>query len=100
MSKEHIVHYKKGMKSRTDWQRISAMTDADIDYSDIPKTDVNYWAKAEVILPKQKIHVGMRFDPEVIAWFKKQGPRYQSRINAVLKMYIAAQEQKESQNFR
>jgi uncharacterized protein (DUF4415 family) len=29
-------------------------------------------------------------DEDVLAWFKAQGPRYQSRMNAVLRAYMAA----------
>jgi uncharacterized protein (DUF4415 family) len=34
--------------------------------------------------------ISLRIDPEVYSWFRKQGPRYQSRINAVLKAYMEA----------
>ncbi len=30
----------------------------------------------------------MRFDPDVIEWFRTQGPRYQTRMNAVLRAYM------------
>ena len=29
----------------------------------------------------------MRFDPDVVEWFRK-GPRYQTRMNAVLRAYM------------
>ncbi len=38
ISKEHIVKYKKGMPNKTDWARVNAMTDDEIDYSDNPAT--------------------------------------------------------------
>lgn len=91
MSKEHIVRYRKGMKDRTDWARIDAMTDEDIDYSDCPPLGENFWKNAKLILPEPKVSVGVRFDRKVVDWFKKQGPGYQSRMNAVLKTYMEAQ---------
>ena len=30
----------------------------------------------------------MRFNPDVLAWFRAQGPRYQTRINTVLRAYM------------
>ena len=33
-----------------------------------------------------------RLDPEVLAWFRTQGPGYQTRMNAVLKAYMEAAE--------
>jgi len=32
-----------------------------------------------------------RLDREVLDWFKRQGPRYQTRMNAVLRAYVNAQ---------
>jgi len=41
-------------------------------------------------MPEAKVPVSIRVDRAVLDWFKAQGPRYQSRINAVLKAYVAA----------
>jgi len=93
MSKERIVRYKKGMKDDTDWARIAAMTDDDIDYSDCPPLGEDFWKNAKLIMPEPKasVSVGVCFDRAIINWFKKQGPGYQSRMNAVLKTYVEAQ---------
>jgi uncharacterized protein (DUF4415 family) len=32
--------------------------------------------------------ISLRVDTDVLTWFKAQGPRYQSRINAVLRSYM------------
>lgn len=61
-----------------------------IDYSDIPETDENFWAKATVHLPKKKQSITIRIDPEVIEWFKDEGRGYQTKINAILRSYIQA----------
>lgn len=91
MSKEHIVRYRKGMKSRTDWDRVYAMTDDDIDYSDCPPLDVDFFATAKLVWPPSKVSLGVRFDCDVVDWFKKQGSGYQTRMNAVLRTYMEAQ---------
>ncbi len=36
------------MHTNTDWQRIDAMTDNDIDYSDIPELDDGFFQQAVV----------------------------------------------------
>jgi len=43
-------------------------------------------------LPKQsrKSAISLRVDPEVLDWFRDQGPGYQTRINAVLRAYMEA----------
>lgn len=39
-------------------------------------------------VPKQPI--SLRVDEDVLDWFKAQGPRYQSRMNAVLRAYMTS----------
>jgi len=36
----------------------------------------------------QKIPISIRVDPEVIDFFRKTGPGYQTRINAVLRAFM------------
>jgi uncharacterized protein (DUF4415 family) len=38
--------------------------------------------------------VTLRIDPDVIAWFRKAGAGYQTRINAVLRAYMIAKSQR------
>ncbi len=92
MKEGRIIRGSKSRKSQTDWARVEAMTDEEIDCSDNPETDEAFWASAELIMPEHKVKLGVRFDKKVVNWFKKQGPGYQSRMNAVLKTYIEAQE--------
>ena len=40
-------------------------------------------------VPK-KVLLSLRIDADVIAWFKKQGAGYQSRMNALLRAYMEA----------
>ena len=50
------------------------------------------WARATVFVPpSQRRMVTMRIDEDVISWFSQFGRGYQSRINEVLKAYVAAQ---------
>ena len=36
---------------------------------------------------RRKSAISLRVDPEVLSWFKAQGPGYQTRMNAVLRAY-------------
>jgi len=38
----------------------------------------------------RKALLSLRIDADVIAWFRKQGPGYQSRMNALLRAYMEA----------
>jgi len=77
--------------SKTDWAGLDAMTDEDIDTSDIPPLDEEFFANAELRMPKAKSQISMRVDSDVLAWFKEQGTDYQARMNAVLRLYMEAQ---------
>ena len=73
-------------RGRTAWERLRQMSDRDIDYSDIPGTDEKFWANAGVVVPT----LSVRLDEDVVDWFKRQGPGYQTRMNAVLRSYVQA----------
>lgn len=74
-------------KSKTDWARVKAMKDSEIDFSDSPHLDKDFFKKA-VLWPGTKKQITLRLDPDVIEFFKKQGRGYQSTINAVLRKYV------------
>ncbi|WJR66063.1 BrnA antitoxin family protein [Neorhizobium sp. CSC1952] len=86
----------RGEKSLTDWARVEAMTDEDIDraIADDPDweefKDID-WSKAEIVVPAQKKSISIRVDEDVIDFFKSTGKGYQTRINAVLKHYVREQ---------
>lgn len=82
--------------SGTDWERLRRMTDAEIESNarsdpDNPPTTASFWRNAKVILPERKHLTAIRIDPDVLSWFKAQGKGYQTRMNAVLRAYVAAQ---------
>lgn len=79
------------MKSRTNWNRLGKMRDDEIDVSDIPRVDRDIFKTMVVRMPKPKELVSIRIDPDVLNWFRHQGGRYQTRINAVLRSYVEAQ---------
>jgi len=78
---------KKSSKKRseTDWARIDALRDEDIDFSDIPEQGEEFFEAAMLRLPKKTVCI--RLDADVLEWFKAQGKGYQSRINAVLRAH-------------
>ncbi len=77
--------------SLTDWERVDAMTDEEIDTSEIPPLDEEFFANATLRLPEAKAAVTIRLDADVLDWFRSQGKGYQTRINTVLRRYVNAQ---------
>lgn len=81
--------------SRTDWARVRALKDRDIKLStEHPEAKVRHIVRGIVrrglkpVPPKAAI--ALRLDADVLAWFKSQGPGYQTRINAVLRAFKEA----------
>jgi uncharacterized protein (DUF4415 family) len=90
--KEKIIRttLSERRKSKTDWKRLRAMRDEDIDYSDIPELDENFWKHAKLVLPEPKDRLTIRLDHDIVTWLKRQGHGYQTRINAILRSYMEA----------
>jgi len=63
------------------------MPDEEIDTSDIPPLDEEFFANAKLRLPEGKVPLVISVDADVIEWFKLQGEEYQSLINAALRIY-------------
>jgi uncharacterized protein (DUF4415 family) len=77
-------------KGATDFERLRALRDADIDFSDIPKLGKSFWKRARLVMPEPKERLTIRVDHDVVEWLKKNGPGYQTRINAILRSYMEA----------
>jgi uncharacterized protein (DUF4415 family) len=75
---------------KSDLKRIDALRDEDIDYTDIPALDEDFFKEARVVVSPGKKQLTLRLDADVLAWLKAQGKGYQSRINAILRMYYEA----------
>ena len=72
-------------------KKLQNMTDKDIDYSDIAKTDEDFWKNAKLVLPEKKA-ISIRLDSDVLEWLKADGKGYQSRINKILRFYMEHQQ--------
>jgi uncharacterized protein (DUF4415 family) len=68
------------------------------DPDDAPDMSTPYWvakfkdaviSHGKPILPAQKVSVTIELDADILAAFKKKGPRWQSRINEALKEWLA-----------
>ncbi len=80
----------KKKPTKSDLRRLDAMSDANIDYSDIPELDAAFFRDARVVVPPGKKQLTVRLDADVLAWLQDQGKGYHSRINAILRAYYEA----------
>jgi uncharacterized protein (DUF4415 family) len=77
--------------SRTDWSRVAALSDAEIDVSDVPPLDDAFFARATVRMPNRPMaEVTLHIDPLILRWFQSQSAQYERLINAALRIYVEA----------
>ena len=72
-------------------RQIVAVKDQDIDCSDIPELDDDFWRNAELVEPDRTEQITLRVKRSVLAYFRASGKGYQSRMNRVLESYVRAQ---------
>jgi uncharacterized protein (DUF4415 family) len=59
--------------------------------ADNPPADPAWLDAGHLVRPGPKQAISLRVDPDVLAWFRSTGPRYQTRMNAVLRAYVEHQ---------
>ncbi len=78
--------------SRTDWARIDAMSDDEIDTSDIPPLTDEFFLTAKLQMPSSRIAtVAIRVDPETLLWFQSKGEEADQHMSAALRIYAESQ---------
>ena len=82
---------KKRYSKELSLDELAKVTDKDIDFSEIPELDEAFWRRARLVPPVDpKTQLTVRFDADVVDWFKASGKGYQTRMNAVLRAYVDA----------
>jgi len=91
-SAEQLDNMRRRGESRTDWARVDAMTEAELEASIAADPDDVHeapdWRRAVVGLPPRKEHINIRIDADVLAWFRETGWGYQTRMNNVLRAFV------------
>ena len=91
-SAEQLAATRRRGESRTDWARVDAMTEAELEASIAADPDDLHetpeWNEAVLGLPPRKAHINIRIDADVLAWFRQTGRGYQTRINNVLRAFV------------
>ncbi len=78
-------------RGRANLARLRAMTDEEVMRTSPPELanlPDDFWDSAVLVPPIPKQAISLRVDDDVLTWFRKQGPGYQSRINAILRTYM------------
>jgi uncharacterized protein (DUF4415 family) len=72
---------------RRELAALAALPDDQIDYSEIPPLTEKFWKNAvrNPFYRPVKQQVTVRLDADVIAWLRREGEGYQTRLNALLR---------------
>lgn len=99
MNKESIVRRRRvtqePSRGRADLGRLRRTSEAEIARTSPPELEdlpSEFWVEA-IVVPGPKKAISLRVDQDVLEWFRETGPRYQTRMNAVLRSYVAKMQQ-------
>jgi len=88
---EELRQMRERGEDRANWAAVNALTEEELEASiDFEEEGYPIWETAVAGFPGPKQQLTVRFDKDVIACFKSQGPGYQTRMNAVLRSYVDA----------
>ena len=90
-----IIRYKHNLDDlpelsaaqKGELEALAKRPDSEIDFSDIPELDENFWQNAvqNPYYKPLKKSTTVRIDADVMQWLKAQGKGYQTRMNKILR---------------
>jgi uncharacterized protein (DUF4415 family) len=76
---------------QSDWAAFDAMTEEELEASiDFVEEGYPDWSTLQAGIPGPKKQLTVRYDADIVDWFKAQGDGYQTKMNAVLRSYVNA----------
>ncbi|MBA3671495.1 MAG: BrnA antitoxin family protein [Gemmatimonadaceae bacterium] len=79
------------LQGRANLAKLRRVTEAELQRSsplELRELPSDFWEGAVPVLPAAKVPISLRVDSDVLEFFREAGPRYQSRMNAVLRSYM------------
>jgi len=76
---------------RANLAKLRRVTDREIDHTspkELSGLPNDFWDDAVPVLPSGKVPISLRVDIDVLDFFRESGPKYQSRMNAVLRSFM------------
>ena len=95
---EELKALRRRGEDRTDWAKVYAMTEADLERAIAEDEDERDLepdrTRAELVIPRPRQSVHLRLEPEVVDFFKAGGKGHITRMQAVLRAYVDAQKRR------
>ena len=89
MTKRTIKKPSRGKANLTLLRRASEAEIARSSPPELADLPAEFWDEAVLVVPGPKQAISLRVDQDVLDWFRNSGPRYQSRMNWVLRSYVS-----------
>lgn len=89
--KSYTLEQIRAMKGQTNWTRLQNKGDFEGQDEDDFEVD---WSRGVMVEGLNKKSISLRVDPDVLEFFREGGSGYQTRINAVLRAYMDAQQKR------
>jgi len=74
--------------SKTDWEALAAMTDEEIDYSEIAPLSTTFFERARIWHPQPKVTLKLQVDADIIEWFQNASDNWEAQVQAALRFYV------------
>jgi uncharacterized protein (DUF4415 family) len=91
MKSDDILGRPLSERQRRELDKLAAMPDSEIDYSDIPPLTEEQLANA--FRPRDKQLIAVRLDRDVLEWLKSYGEGYSTRLNGILRAVMEQRQQ-------
>ena len=76
--------------SETNWAKLDALSESEIDTFDIPPLTEEFFNKSRWWKPVAPLNALVQVDPQTLAWFQSQGDDYEKKMAAALRIYAEA----------
>ena len=73
--------------SKTNWARVDALADEEIDLGDSPELTDEFFRDARW---RRGTPVTLEIDPDVLAWYQAQGGDWERRLRVAVRVYAEA----------
>ncbi|MBU0763586.1 MAG: BrnA antitoxin family protein [Bacteroidetes bacterium] len=84
-----LTKFTMKKQGKTNWDKLNKMSDSQINYSEIPETNMDFWSDAEIIYPQKKTKLTITLDEDLVLWLKQFGDKYNNTINNILRVHFS-----------
>ncbi|MCA6509753.1 MAG: hypothetical protein IM565_07010 [Pseudanabaena sp. M109S1SP2A07QC] len=78
-----MLHNAMKNTSETNWDKLDALSESEIDTSDIPPLTEEFFNKSRLWKPVSPLNAFVQVDPQTLSWFQSEGDGYENDAAAL-----------------